>query len=139
MTQYAQATEVSSDTQDGSAAAQLTHVSLAQGGEVVAQFSNGQQVTIGQLALASIRNPESLTAVGDNNYQVSAETAIPAVGVPNTGGRGDVLAGALESSTVDVATEFTNLIQYQNGYEANSKVISTTDTLVQDVINLIQG
>ncbi len=139
ITQYAQTTEVSSDTQDGAAAAQLTHVSLAQGGEVVAQFSNGQQVTIGQLALASIRNPESLTAVGQNNFEVSSQTAIPAVGVPNTGGRGNVLAGALESSTVDVAQQFTSLIRYQNGYEANSKVISTTDTLTQTIINLIQG
>jgi flagellar hook protein FlgE len=139
ITQYAQTTEVSSDAQDGAAAAQLTHVALAQGGQVVAQFSNGQQVTIGQLALASIRNPESLTAVGENNFEVSSQTAIPAVGVPNTGGRGDVLAGALESSTVDVAQQFTSLIQYQNGYQANSKVISTTDTLTQTIINLIQG
>ncbi|HUJ23026.1 MAG TPA: flagellar hook protein FlgE [Bryobacteraceae bacterium] len=139
ITQYASQTEVSSNTQDGTAAAQLTHVALSNGGEVVAQFSDGQQVTVGQLALASIRNPESLTAVGDNNFQVSSQTSIPAIGVPNTGGRGQVLAGALESSTVDIAQEFTSMISYQSGYQAASKVITTADTLTQTVINLIQG
>jgi flagellar hook protein FlgE len=138
VTQFAQATALSSSSQDGLAAAQLTHVALSDNGQVVAQFSNGQQVTIAQLALASIRNPESLEAVGDNNFQVSPETATPAVGTPNTGGRGKVLGGALESSTVDIAKEFTNLIVLQRGYEAAAKVITTTDTLTQDTINLKQ-
>ncbi len=139
ITQVAQTTAVATQTQDGAAAAELTHVVLSNGGEIVAQYSSGQQVTIGQLALASIRNPESLTAVGDNNYEVSAETAAPAVGLPNTGGRGTVLASSLEGSTVDIAKEFTNLITFQRGYEASAKVITTTDTLTQDTINLIQG
>jgi flagellar hook protein FlgE len=139
ITQVAQTTAVATDTQDGASAAQLTHVALANGGMIVAQYSSGQQVTIGQLALASIRNPESLTSVGDNNYEVSAETAAPAIGVPNTGGRGTVLASSLESSTVDIAKEFTDLITYQRGYEASAKVITTTDTLTQDTINLIQA
>jgi flagellar hook protein FlgE len=138
LTQVAQTTAVATQTQDGAAAAQLTHVSLANGGEIVAQFSSGQQVTVGQLALASIRNPQSLTAVGDNNYEVSAQTAAPAVGLPNTGGRGTVLASALESSTVDIAKEFTNLITFQRGYEASAKVITTTNTLTQDTIDLIR-
>lgn len=138
VTQFAQATSLSSSAQDGLAAAQLTHVALSDNGQVVAQFSNGQQVTIAQLALASIRNPESLEAVGDNNFQVSPETATPAIGTPNTGGRGKVLGGALESSTVDIAKEFTNLIVLQRGYEAAAKVITTTDTLTQDTINLKQ-
>jgi flagellar hook protein FlgE len=138
ITQVASTTAVASQTQDGSAAAELTHVVLSDGGSIVAQYSSGQQVTIGQLALASIRNPNSLTSIGDNNYQVSAETAAPAVGLPNTGGRGTVLASSLEASTVDIATEFTNLIKFQSGYEACSKVITTSDTLAQDTINLIQ-
>jgi len=138
VTQFAQATALSSSAQDGLAAAQLTHVALADGGQIVAQFSNGQQVTIAQLALASIRNPESLEAVGSNNFQVSPQTATPAIGTANTGGRGKVLGGALESSTVDIAREFTNLIVLQRGYQANAKVITTTDTLTQDTINLKQ-
>src|SRR5579859_6851660 len=139
ITQFAQQTAVSAEAQDGIAAAQLTHVSLSDGGQIIAQFSNGKQVAIAQLALASIRNPDSLTSVGNNNFQVSSNTAIPAIGTANTGGRGNVLSGALESSTVDIAHEFTNLIVYQRGYEAAAKVITTTDTLTQDTMNLKQA
>jgi len=139
ITQFATPTAVASEAQDGAAAAQLTHVTLSNGGAILAQFSNGQQLAVAQLALASIRNPDSLTSVGDNNFEVSAKTAAPAVGAPNTGGRGNVLAGALESSTVDIAQEFTKLITFQRSYEASAKVITTTDTLTQDTINLIQG
>jgi flagellar hook protein FlgE len=124
---------------DGVAAAQLTHVSLSDGGQIVAQFSNGQQVTFAQLALATIRNPESLASAGNNDFELTPETAAPAIGTPDTGGRGKVLGGALESSTVDIAREFTTLIVLQRGYEANAKVITTTDTLTQDTINLKQA
>jgi len=92
---------------------------------------------VGELAMATIRNPDSLIAVGNNNYQLSADSALPAVGLPGTGGRGTVEGGAIESSTVDIATEFTNLIVYQRGYEANSKVVTTVDQLSQDTINLM--
>lgn len=139
ITQYAQQTAVSANAQDGLAAAQLTHVTLSDGGQIFAQFSNGQQVTIAQLAMASIRNPESLSAAGNNEFELSPETAAPAIGTADTGGRGKVLGGALESSTVDIAREFTNLIVLQRGYEAAAKVITTTDTLTQDTINLKQS
>lgn len=139
ITQYATESAVASETQDGQAASELTAVSLSNGGQIMAQYSNGTQLAIGELALANIRNPESLTSVGENNFEVSANTAAPAIGTPNTGGRGNVLAGALESSTADIATEFTNLITFQRAYEASAKVISTTDTLTQDTINLIQA
>ena len=86
--------------------------------------------------MASISNPATLVAVGDNAYQTSAATALPSVGLPGTGGRGSVLGGSLESSTVDMATEFTNLIVFQRGYEANAHVITTVDQLSQDTINL---
>jgi len=138
LTQFAQPSSVSAVAQDGASAAQLTTVAIAAGGAVLAQFSNGQQTVVGQLAMATVRNPDSLLAVGNNNYQLSALSALPAVGLPGTGGRGTVQGGAVESSTVDVATEFTNLIVYQRGYEANSKVISAVDELSQTTINLIK-
>lgn len=138
LTQFAQPSSVSAVSQDGSAAAQLTHVAIADGGQILAQFSNGLQTVVGQLAMATIRNPDSLLAVGNNNYQLSALSALPAVGLPGTGGRGNVQGGSVESSTVDVATEFTNLITYQRGYEANSKVINAVDELSQNTINLIK-
>lgn len=138
ITQFAQPSSVSAVAQDGSAAAQLTQVAIGAGGQILAQFSNGQQTVVGQLAMATIRNPDSLLAVGNNAYQLSAASALPAVGLPGTGGRGTVQGGSVESSTVNVATEFTNLIVYQRGYEANSKVINAVDELSQDTINLIK-
>ena len=93
---------------------------------------------MGQLALASIPNPDSLVAAGNNGFQLSARTATPSVGLPGTGGRGTIAGSSIEASTVDIAREFTNLIVYQRGYEANAKVITTADTLSQDTINLIR-
>jgi flagellar hook protein FlgE len=138
ITQYGQASSSSAISQNGSSAAELTHVGLADGGTVLAEYSNGDQVVVGQLAMASIRNPDTLIAAGNNSFQLSALTATPSVGVPNTGGRGDIVGGSVEASTVDIAQEFTNLIVYQRGYEANSRVVTTADTLSQDTINLIR-
>jgi flagellar hook protein FlgE len=139
ITQYDQPSASSSSSQNGQAASQLVSVGLGNGGSILAQYSDGQQVTVGQVALASIRNPDSLVAVGNNNFMLSAASAAPNIGVPGTGGRGNIQGGSLEASNVDIATEFTNLIVYQRGYEANGKVVSTADTLSQDTINLIQG
>ena len=138
LTQFAQPSSVSAVSQDGSAAAQLTQVAIGAGGQLLAQFSNGQQTVVGQLAMATVRNPDSLLAVGNNAYQLSAASALPAVGLPGTGGRGTVAGGSVESSTVNVATEFTNLIVYQRGYEANSKMVNAVDELSQDTISLIK-
>jgi flagellar hook protein FlgE len=136
LTQFAQPSAVSANAQNGSASASLARVGLADGGKIVAQYSNGEQRIVGQLALASIRNAESLIAMGNNNFQASAKTALAAIGLPETGGRGAIIGGAIESSTVDIAREFTNLIVFQRGYQANSRVITTVDELSQETINL---
>lgn len=136
ITQYAAASEVSASNQDGVPASQVTQVSIANGGAITAQFSNGNQVVVGQLALASVSNPDSLIAVGQNNYEVGADTATPVIGVPGTGTLGGVEGGSLEASTVDIATEFTNLIVYQNSYQANSKVISTLNQMTQNLLQI---
>jgi len=138
ITQFAQASAVSAVSQDGSAAAQLVSVGLSDSGQILAKYSNGQQAEIGQLAMATVRNPQSLIAAGDNNYGVSTLTSLPAVGIPGTGGRGSVTAGAIESSNVDIAREFTNLIVFQRAYQANAKVVTTVDQLSQATINLVQ-
>jgi flagellar hook protein FlgE len=138
ITQYDQTSATSAQAQDGSAAANLVSVGLANGGVVLAQYSDGTQVAVGQMAMADIRNPESLIAAGNSNYLASALTALPAVGVPGTGGRGTVLGGSIEASTVDIATQFTNLIVYQRAYEANAHVVTTVDQLSQDTIALKQ-
>jgi flagellar hook protein FlgE len=136
LTQFAQPSAISANSQDGSPAAQLVKVGLADGGKILAQYSNGQQIVVGQVAMAAVRNPESLISVGNNAYQLSARSALPAIGVPNTGGRGTIMGGAVENSTVDIAKEFTNLIVLQRGYEANAKVITSVDELSQTTINL---
>jgi flagellar hook protein FlgE len=138
ITQFGQPSASSASSQDGTAAAELVNVGLANGGSIVAQYSDGTQVTVGQVALASIRNPNTLVATGGNNFQLSELTATPSIGTPGTGGRGTIQGGSVEASTVDIASEFTNLIVYQRAYEANGKVVTTANQLSQDTINLIQ-
>jgi flagellar hook protein FlgE len=137
ITEYAEASNLASSSQDGNQAAQLTSVAIQSGGQVVATYSNGQTQVEAQLAMASVENPNSLQNVGNNNYAVSSDTATPAVGVPQTGGRGQILGSSLESSNVDMATEFTHLIVYQSAYQASSRVISTVNTMNQDLFSLI--
>lgn len=137
ITQYAEASSVGSTSQDGTAAGQIENVNLENGGVVEATYSNGQQATIGQLALASIANPDSLESVGDNNLAATASTAVAAVGAAGSGGRGSIVAGSLESSNVDIATEFTNLLTYERSYQAASRVITTSDQLLQETVDLI--
>jgi flagellar hook protein FlgE len=138
ITQFASASALSASTQDGVAAAQLTRVGLDTNGQVIAHYSNGSSLVVAQVALAGISNPDTMVAVGNNNFQVSATTATPVVGAAGTGTRGTIQGGALESSTVDIAQEFTNLIVYQRAYQANSRVISTSDQILQDLISLIR-
>jgi flagellar hook protein FlgE len=138
ITQFAQASATNAVTQNGAASANLSSVSLGDGGQVIALYDNGQQVVVGQMAMASIRNPDSLIGAGNNNYLASGSTALPAIGLPGTGGRGSVLGQSVESSTVDMATELTNLIIYQRSYEANAHVVTTVDQMSQDTINLKQ-
>ena len=137
LTQFAQTSEPSATTQDGSAAGQLNSVSLSDGGLLVARYSNGQQVTVGQLAVATVRNPDTLKAVG-NNLQATVATAAPSIGTSGSGGRGQVVGGAIEASTVDIAQQFTELITMQRSYQANSKVVTTSDQMLQDTLNMKQ-
>lgn len=136
VTQFAQPSSVSATSQDGLQAAQLVRLGMSDGGKLVAEYTNGKQRVVGQVALAFIQNPETLVAVGDNNLQASSLTASAAIGPAETGGRGKIVAGALESSTVDVAQEFTNLIVFQRSYQANARVITTADELTQETLNL---
>jgi flagellar hook protein FlgE len=137
ITQFGQASASSANTQNGEAASQLVSVSIANGGGIVANYSDGIQVTVGQVAVAAIGNPSTLINAGNNQYSLSASTDNPSVGTPGTGGRGTVVGSALEASNVDLATQFTNLIQFQRSYEANAHVVTTADQLSQDTINLI--
>ena len=137
ITQFDETSAASANSQNGLAAAQLTGVAMGNGGQLIASYSNGQQTVVGQLAMASIRNPQSLLSVGNNDYQVSSTTAAPSIGIPGTGGRGTVTGGSLEASNVDIATEFTQLIVLQSAYQADSKVITTVSDMAQETTSLI--
>ena len=128
---------MSSPVQDGNAAGQVSQVSIQNGGLIVAKYNNGLQVTLGQLAVASITNPTSLVQVGNNNLQASAATAQAALGVAGANGRGQIEAGSLEASNTDMASEFTKLLTYERSYQAASRVITTSDTLAQETVNLV--
>jgi flagellar hook protein FlgE len=138
VTQVDQASAVSANTADGSAAAQLTQVLMGDSGQLLAQFSNGKSVAIAQLSISNIPNPNSMLAVGNNNFEASSQTAAPIIGTAGTGGRGNVVGGALEQSTVDIAMEFSNLITLQNAYQANSRVVTTENQILQQTVSLVQ-
>jgi flagellar hook protein FlgE len=136
LTQFAQASAVATTTQNGSPSAQLTSVSIGDGGSVLGTFSDGQTKELARLAVATFIAPATLSAIGDNLFSVSSTSGTPAVGPADTGGRGSVLGGALEYSNVDIAREFTNLMTAQRGFQANSRVITTADEINQEAINL---
>jgi len=137
ITQYDQISSNLSSSQNGQQAGQVTGISIGVNGEVTAAYSNGTNVRVGQLAVGSVLNPGSMQDLGNNTFGVTSATAVPAIGVPGTGSRGTVTGGALESSTVDIATEFTNLLVYERGYQANSKVVTTEDQVIQATLSLI--
>ena len=136
ISQFAQASAVSKSSQDGLASAQLTTVSIADGGNVIGIFSDGQTKVLARMALATFISPLTLAAVGNNSYIVSSASGTPAMGTPDTGGRGSVVGASLEFSNVDIAKEFTALMTAQRSFQANSRVITTADELNSEAINL---
>jgi flagellar hook protein FlgE len=137
ITQYDQASANLASSQNGTQAGQLTSMAIGANGQITAVYSNGDNVAVAQLAVGTVLNPQSMQDLGSNTFGVTSATAVPAIGTPGTGSRGTVTGGALEASTVDIATEFTNLLIYERGYQANSKVITTEDQVIQTTLALI--
>jgi flagellar hook protein FlgE len=122
----------------GSAQGSLESFSLGNDGSITGVYSNGLRQVIGQLALANFANPSGLTKSGNSSYAVGDNSGSARIGVAGTGGRGTLTAGALEMSNVDLAQEFTGLIIAQRGFQANSKVITTSDQILQDLVQMKQ-
>jgi flagellar hook protein FlgE len=122
----------------GSALGTLESFSLGDDGTITGVFSNGLRQPIGQLALATFANPGGLIKAGNSSYAVGDNSGNPAIGVAGSGGRGTLQAGALEMSNVDLSQEFTNLIIAQRGFQANSKVITTSDQILNELVNMKQ-
>jgi flagellar hook protein FlgE len=136
LTGTAGASSVTATTQDGYAVGTLQTFSIDQSGLITGVFSNGQSRNLGQIATATFSNPAGLDSIGGNLYAQGNNSGLAQVGLPGTAGRGNINTGFLELSNVDLSTEFTNLIVTQRGFQANTKIISTVDSMLQDVIDL---
>lgn len=134
--QYGKDSDLITWRQDGSAAGTITNMSFNDEGVLTALYTNGQAADLGQIALAKFENPEALFKVGNNRLKESRDSGAGAIGKSRQAGRGQLFAKSLERSTVDLATEFVNLIQNQRGFQANAKTITTTDELLNEVIQL---
>lgn len=134
--QYGKESDLISWNQDGSAAGTIMNLSFNDEGVLTAVYSNGQARDLAQIALAKFENSEALFKVGNNRFKEARDSGAPAIGKPGSSGRGRIFAKSLERSTVDLALEFVGLIQNQRSFQANAKTITTSDELLNEVINL---
>ena len=134
--QYGRDSDLISWSQDGASAGTINNLSFNDEGVLTALYSNGQAADLGQIVLAKFENAEGLFKVGSNRFKESREAGTAAIGSPNKAGRGKIFAKSLERSTVDLAAEFVNLIQGQRNFQANAKTITTTDEMLNEVIQL---
>ncbi len=123
-------------TSDGNAMGSLASYSISPDGTIQGVFTNGMKQPLGQIALATFNNPGGLNKVGNSEYSESVNSGNARIGTAGTGSRGQLAAGEIEGSNVDLSQEFSNLIIAQRGFEANSKVITTSDEVLQDLVNL---
>lgn len=105
-------------------------------GEIVGSYTNGQVRTVGQIALATFVNNQGLTKLGDSLYGATGNSGQATIGKPQTGSRGDIAAGMLENSNVDLSTELVDMITTQRGFQSNSKVITTSDEMIQELLGM---
>ena len=123
-------------SQSGAAAGTLQSFSLGKDGTLVGLFSNGSQASIARIALATFTNPGGLEKAGSSAYRATFNSGNAALGAPGDGGFGSLSGGTLEMSNVDLSQEFTNLIVAQRGFQANARIITTSDEVLQELTNL---
>ncbi|MBE3590235.1 MAG: flagellar hook protein FlgE [Firmicutes bacterium] len=135
LTQYAQeSTAIGSS--DGYGAGSLVGFSVDPTGTITGIFSNSRKLVLGQVALATFTNPGGLQRAGGGMFQESANSGKADIGAPGTGTRGSIAPGSLEMSNVDLAQQFTDMITTERGFQANSRVITTADEMLQELANL---
>jgi flagellar hook protein FlgE len=137
ITQDAAASGVSATSQNGYGSGQYQTFTVASDGTVEAVFSNGQQLAVGKLAMANVANLQGLQLLGGGNYATTLASGAASVGASGTSGLGTFQDAALEESNVNISAEFSDLIIAQRSFEANSKAVTTFDTVAQEVINMI--
>ncbi|MHB1419360.1 MAG: flagellar hook-basal body complex protein [Bacillota bacterium] len=136
LTQFAAASSAVVDNQDGNPPGGLETISINDSGAIVGSFSGGIRRELGRIALASFTNPAGLARVGENIYQDSGSSGDPRIGEALSAERGKVVSSSLEMSNVDLAEELTDMIITQRGFQANSRIITTSDELLQELVNL---
>jgi flagellar hook protein FlgE len=136
LTQYGGANTLGDAGQDGYALGSLQSFQLGADGTIMGVYSNELRQPIGRLALASFNNPGGLEKAGNSSFRVGVNSGVAQIGTAGIGGRGELMSGALEMSNVDLAEEFTGLIVAQRGFQANSRVITSSDEILQDLVNL---
>lgn len=138
ISQSTSASTMTGSYQDGFASGAYQTFSVDANGVITAAFSNGHTATVGQIAVARVTNMEGLAKTGNNNYLTTAASGTANIGLAGTGGRGTIEDSALEQSNVDISTEFSKLIVAQRAFEANSKTVTTFDSLTQATIGMIR-
>jgi len=134
-TQFDSESKVIGQNQDGYGAGNLTNVAIDGEGTVIASYSNGTKVNIASLVLGKFKNPNGLTLAGSNMYTATNDSGTARVGLPGPE-LGNIFTNSLEQSNVDMGQEFVKMITAQRGFQANSKIISTVDELLGELINL---
>lgn len=137
LTGYAMATSIAA-TADGNPAGTLENYTIGADGTITGSFSSGGTKVLGQVALANFTNPGGLLNIGNTLWQQSPNSGTPLVGTASTGQLGSLAAGELEGSNVNLANEFVNMIIAQQGYQANSKVITVSQQLDTTLVNMVQ-
>ena len=136
ITQFASPSTAVASTQDGYPNGDLTTINIDETGKITGIFSNGVTQTLAQIALAIFNNPAGLIRAGENKFQVSANSGNPVMGLAGESIQAKIVPGHLEMSNVDLAQEFTDMIVAQRGFQANARVITTTDDLLNELVNL---
>lgn len=136
LTQLAVETQVQASSQNGFPPGSLQAFSIGQDGVITGLYTNGLTRPLGQIAMSIFPNPNGLERMGNNLWRSTDNSGIPVVGTPRTGGRGNINGGFLEQSNVDIGAEFTDLIITQRGFQANTKVVTTVDEMLQDLISM---
>ncbi len=136
ITQFADASSTKATRQNGYGMGYLETFKIDQSGTITGVYTNGSNRVIGQIALASFTNPGGLEKAGDNTYVVSNNSGQPNVGASGTAGKGKVIAGTLEMSNVDLAEQFVDMIVTERGFQANSRTITTSDQMLQELLQL---
>ncbi len=136
LVQYGGVGSVTAVNQDGNPGGFIESFGIAEDGSVIGRFTNGSSKVMANIATAYFNNPAGLNRVGDSNFASSASSGQPVIGLPGEGGRGMIQSGMLEMSNVELAQEFTNLIIAQRGFQANSRIITASDEVLADLVNM---